>query len=265
MTMPSLFLSHGSPMLAVDDNSTTRFFQSLGETLSKPKAIVMFSAHYDHADSVRITSGSSLETIHDFYGFPEALYQIEYPAQGSTELSQRLANLLKEADLGVELDARRGLDHGAWVPLKWIYPQADIPVIQVSINSRRDAHYHYRLGQALKSLRQEGVLLVGSGGITHNLRAFFTASSDPDVESSHAAKAREFNDWVAQQLSQGQYQNLLNYHELAPYADFNHPTPEHFYPVICALGAIEPDEPASRIHQAMDQNVLSLDAYQLGG
>lgn len=258
--MPSLFLSHGSPMLAIENNATTEFFQSLGERLDKPEAIIVFSAHFDLADSVQITTGNSLETIHDFYGFPEKLYQQRYSAHGAPALSQQVTDMLKKAGFNVSQNPKRGLDHGAWVPLKWLYPKADIPVIQISIDSTQDARYHYRLGHELKTLRQQGILLLGSGGITHNLRAFFTASSEP----SYGGKAEAFNEWIAQQLAQGQHDNLLNYKQLAPHADFNHPTPEHLYPLFVMLGATESDEPITRLHQTMDQRVLSLDAYQFG-
>ncbi|WP_223671175.1 dioxygenase family protein [Kangiella shandongensis] len=260
LTMPALFLSHGSPMLAVENNSTTQFFQSLGDNLNKPRAIIVLSAHFDLADSVQITSSNSLETIHDFYGFAEELYQLQYPAHGAPILSQQIADTLLRDELNVSLNLKRGLDHGAWIPLMWLYPEADIPVIQMSIDSTRGTHYHYRLGQELKHLRQQGVLLIGSGGITHNLRAFFTASSD----SSYGAKAEAFSEWIAQQLSLGQHDNLLNYKQLAPHANFNHPTAEHLYPLFVTLGATEMDEPIKRIHQAMDHQVLSLDAYQFG-
>ncbi|AOE49454.1 dioxygenase family protein [Kangiella sediminilitoris] len=259
-TMPTLFLSHGSPMLAVQDNDTTQFFTSLGQLLPRPKAIVIFSAHYDESDSIHITSGSKFETIHDFNGFPKQLYEIQYPASGDFEIARAIAENLSGAGYHVTLDGHRGLDHGAWVPLKWIYPEADIPIVQVSINSRLDTQYHYQLGQELKGLRQEGILFIGSGGITHNLRAYFKAASEPNL----GEKAEAFNGWVHETLTQGRHSELLDYQSKAPFAAFNHPYPEHFYPLLCMVGLTHPDEPISRLHHSMENHVLSLDAYQSG-
>ncbi|WP_026971029.1 DODA-type extradiol aromatic ring-opening family dioxygenase [Aliagarivorans marinus] len=252
---PALFISHGSPMMAVDNSATAQFLMNLGSSLPRPKAIVVFSAHLDRSEQVVITASPRPELIYDFYGFPDALYDIRYPAPGEPVLAQQVSEQLQQAGFITLLDQRLGWDHGVWIPLKLMYPHADIPIVQVSVNSQLDAEHHYRLGQALAALREQQILLVGSGGITHNLRAFFS----PEPAQEKGAKALAFNEWVYQQLTDNQRSALLDYREQAPELAYNHPSEEHFLPLLSVLGASE--GAAERIHHAMEGEVLSLDAY----
>ncbi len=258
--MPAIFLSHGSPMMALEDSSTTRFFQQLAHLFSCPKAIIIFSAHYDRRGPVTITSGHSLDTIYDFFGFPQPLYDIDYSVEGAPQLAEKAASLLAKADIKVQLDAEQGLDHGAWVPMLYMYPDKNIPIIQVSINSEADATAHYQIGRALRALREEGVLFVGSGGISHNLREIFAQVQDPE----RVGKVTSFTQWVAHQLTTGNTAALLNYLEQGPHAKFNHPTPDHYLPFPCILGTSYEDEIGQVLHQATDLEILALDAYGFG-
>ncbi len=258
-TFPSLFLSHGSPMLAVQDSSTGRFLDGLGGHMPRPEAIVVASAHFMAARPT-LTAAASPATVHDFGGFPPALYRITYPAPGSPILARRIADLLDEAGFTAELDATRGLDHGAWVPLHRIYPQADIPVVSVSVDPNATAAWHYRLGQALAGLRRQGVLVIGSGGFSHNLHALDWQHPD----------AREF-DWVhaftsalRSRIEAGDIAGALDWQSL-PEARRNHPTPEHLYPLYVAWGAAGTDTTAgSLLHRDVELGGLALDAYAFG-
>ncbi|WNJ97985.1 class III extradiol ring-cleavage dioxygenase [Vibrio ruber] len=258
--MPTLFVSHGSPMMIVEQSETTDFFKRMGQSIPKPKAIVMFSAHFDVAGPVMITSGQTLGTIHDFYGFPQPLYEVEYPAHGAPDLAQKAGELLQNRGFSVELDDTLGLDHGAWVPLQYMFPHRDIPIISISINRQASAQTHYELGQSLSSLRREGVLFIGSGGISHNLRAVFSAASDP--ESIH--KMQVFTDWVAEKIEQRDVDAINHYLQTAPYAQFNHPTPDHFLPLPCILGTSDISENGQVLHRSVDMELLALDAYGFG-
>lgn len=258
--MPALFLSHGSPLLAIDDSPAHRFLEGLGARLPRPAAIVVFSAHHDVAAGVEITGAEQPPTIHDFGGFPPALYAIRYAAPGHPELARRIATDLGAGFAGVRIDFERGFDHGAWVPLCLLFPAADVPVVQVSIDGGAAPAQHLRLGRALRALRNEGVLLVGSGGVTHNLTLYFRLgelASPPDWVA-------EFNEWAAVMLAARRIEELERYRETAPYAVHNHPTPEHLLPMFAALGASFGDEPGVRIHASYDRGLLSLDAYAFG-
>lgn len=257
--MPTLFVSHGAPTLAVEDGAAHRFLAGLGGRLGRPKAIVMISAHFE-APVPTVTSAERPETIHDFGGFPQELYRLRYPASGSPELAESVAGRLDAAGLAVRSDPSRGLDHGAWVPLLLMYPDADVPVVQLSIDSRRGPGYHYGLGERLRPLRDEGVLIIGSGGATHNLRLFFGARHDdpsPDW-------VRDFGEWVEQAIAGDRRDDLIDYRAKAPYADENHPTEEHFLPLLTTLGASEPGETNKRIHTSHTYGVLMMDAYGFG-
>lgn len=258
--MPALFLSHGSPMMAIEHSQTTEFFQQLGANLAKPKAIVIFSAHFDRRGPVVITGGHTLGTIHDFYGFPRPLYQIEYAAQGAPELADKAQKILTEAGIAAVVDHTQGLDHGAWIPMLYLFPNRDVPIIQVSINSTMDAMAHFEIGRWLRPLREEGVLFVGSGGISHNLREIFAPIPDPH----RVAKVNQFTDWVSEQLSLGHVDALLDYLNQGPHARFNHPTPDHYLPLPCVLGTRYEDEIGEVLHRAVDLEILALDAYGFG-
>lgn len=258
-TQPVLFVSHGAPTIATSQSPAAQFLQSLGKTLEKPKAIVVFSAHLDTRNDIVITSGAAPGLIYDFYGFPEDLYQIQYPASGAPELASRIGGMLENAGVNVSLKPDLGWDHGVWIPLSLMYPDADIPVVQVSISSHLGAAFNYKLGEALASLREEGILLIGSGGISHNLPQIFARPRDPNGEE----KVAEFTEWVADKLASGDYKSVVDYEEVAPHARYNHPTTEHFYPLMAVLGASGSDK-AQRIHQSVEFDLLSMDAYRFG-
>lgn len=260
--MPTLFISHGSPMLAVADSAARRFLQDLGSRLPHPAAIVVLSAHYD-TPATEITAGARPETIHDFGGFPSELYRLRYPAAGSPELAESIAASLAGVDPPVRLAPARGLDHGAWIPLSLMYPQADVPVLQISIDSARSPQWHFGLGRALRPLRDAGTLLLGSGGATHNLASYFYARGRTD-ESAPPEWVEAFNEWTAGAIAGRRFDDLFHFAERAPYAAQNHPTPEHYLPLFVTLGAAHDDEQGVRIHSSYDRGLLSLDAYAFG-
>jgi 4,5-DOPA dioxygenase extradiol len=253
--LPSLFLSHGSPMLAIEDSPTGRFLDRLGELLPRPRAIVVASAHFIHARPT-LTATPSPGTIHDFGGFPEALYQIRYPANGAPSLARDIASRLEAADFEAREDDHHGLDHGVWVPLRRMYPASDIPVVALSVNPAQSAEWHYRLGQALAPLREEGVLVVGSGGFSHNLRA---------LDWQHAAAPAfpwvdAFTDPLRAALLEGNTDKALDWTAL-PYAHQNHPTAEHLYPLYVALGAGGEGAKGRLLHRDVEMGGLALDAF----
>jgi 4,5-DOPA dioxygenase extradiol len=228
---PVLFLSHGSPMTALGGDELTRVWSALAARLAKPAAILAVSAHW--TTRLPILSGSTQpETIHDFGGFPEALYQLRYPAPGAPALAQRIKQQLADAGIAAGIDASRGLDHGAWVPLRTLFPAADIPVLQLSVQPGRCARHHYALGAALVSLPGENMLIVTSGHLTHNLKEYMQQSAARPAPESVA-----FRDCIHAQLLSGKTEPLLDWQQKAPHATFAHPTPEHFLPLFVALGA----------------------------
>jgi 4,5-DOPA dioxygenase extradiol len=257
--LPTLFISHGSPMLAITDSPARRFLVELGKALPSPRAIVVFSAHHDAPD-IEITSAAEPATIHDFGGFPAELYGLRYPAPGAPELAREVAVLLQRHSIRAHIEPNRGLDHGAWIPLGLMFPDADVPILQVSISSRRSPREHVAVGRALRVLRAAGVLLLGSGGATHNLGLYFAARED----GVPPAWVFAFAEWVAAAIAAGRVLDLERYRELAPYPAENHPTPEHFLPLFVVLGAAFDDERGVRIHSSYDRGVLALDAFAFG-
>ena len=246
--MPTLFVSHGSPMLAMDESQPAHaFLKSLGQTLPRPETILVISAHWE-TTAPRVTGAVHLDTIHDFYGFPEPLYELRYPAPGAHALAKEVAKLL-QPPAGVDLV--RGLDHGAWVPLLLMYPQHDIPVLQLSLQTPLGTEHHLRIGEALKPLRERGVLILGSGGATHNLREFFHPSGDHKPYE-------DFADWLHDSLTRGDRETLLDYRRRAPQAARCHPTEEHFLPLFVVLGT--GGSKARRLHHSFDRT-LAMDAY----
>jgi len=252
---PALFLSHGAPTLPLDrDHPTYAFLKQLGTALPRPEAILMVSAHWDTAVPTLTTSEVN-GTFHDFYGFPEELYALRYPAPGAPGLARDVAGLLRAAGLDAQSDGERGLDHGAWVPLMLMYPRADIPVLQLSLQTGAGARHHLALGEALKPLRARGVLVVGSGGATHNLREFFRPT--PGLDASYVP---EFTQWLADTLARRDLDSLAEYRRRAPQAARAHPSEEHFLPLLVAAAA--GDAPGERIHTALTGASLAMDAYR---
>jgi len=249
-----IFVSHGSPTLLFDDVPARDFLVALGKSLPRPKAILVVSAHWE-TEIPAVNAVAVNETIHDFGGFPQILFDQRYPAPGDAELARRVATLIEAAGLPASIDTARGLDHGAWVPLKLMYPDADIPVLQLSVQPRLGPAHHYRLGEALRPLADEGVLILGSGSFTHDLR-----SVDWRGPNTAPDWVTQFADWVNAALAEGRIEDLLNYRKLAPHAGGNHPTEEHFLPLFVALGA-GGLHAASR-HQSLTFSVLRMDAFE---
>ena len=230
--LPSLFISHGSPMVALQPGDTGRTLARLARELPRPQAILVVSAHWETTD-LRLTSAPRQQAWHDFYGFPPALYALDYTPPGAPGLAQEIAGLLADAGLPAQLDPQRPLDHGAWVPLMLMYPEADIPVLQLSLPSRQGPALQTRIGQVLADLRARDVLLIGSGSITHNLREL-DWDADPEVVEPWA---REFRDWLAARLAADDEAALHDYRRLAPWAVRSHPSDEHLLPLFFARGA----------------------------
>lgn len=256
--LPSLFLSHGSPMMALEDSPTARFLDHLGASLPSPHAIVVASAHF-MADLPTVTATPHPATIHDFGGFPRPLYEVEYPANGAPALAADIASLLAGAGFQPRIDDRLGIDHGTWVPLRHMYPQAEIPVVALSVNPAQTAEWHYRLGLALSPLREEGVLLVGSGGFSHNLRELDWRHADAPAYPWVQA----FTEAMRAKLLAGDVPGVLDWQSL-PEARRNHPTTEHLYPLHFALGAGGEHAKATQLHQAVQMGGMAMDAFAFG-
>jgi 4,5-DOPA dioxygenase extradiol len=255
--LPTIFLSHGSPMLALQDSPARRFLQGLGETLPRPKAIVVFSAHWEMVSAPAVSLAEQPNTIHDFGGFPEALFDIQYHAAGAPEVAEQAAALFAVAGIPVGRSAQRGLDHGTWVPLSLMYPQADVPVTQISLVRGAGPAAHEMLGRALAQLRHEGVLVIGSGSLTHNLYEFRGQA----VDAPAPGWVREFEVWMRERLEQGDHAGLLDYRSRAPSAVQNHPTEEHLLPLFVAMGAAGAGAKAELLHTSIEHGVLAMDAY----
>jgi len=235
--LPSLFVSHGSPLMALQETPANTFFRGLGSMLSRPKAILCVSAHWE-SEQALVSTATAPETIHDFGGFPDALYQMHYPAPGAPELAERVAGLLTDTGLACDSDPTRGLDHGAWIPLLLSYPEADISVTQLSIQPRLGPTHQFAVGQALAPLRYDDVLIFCSGAVTHNLADVFQRrSGGVPVDGPSPDWAVAFEVWVAKRVEGGRIHDLLNYRLLAPHAAMAHPRDEHFLPLLTAAGA----------------------------
>jgi 4,5-DOPA dioxygenase extradiol len=249
-----IFISHGSPMLALNKTPAHEFLASLGAQLPRPKSILCVSAHWETPKPMASTAARP-ETIHDFSGFPEPLYRLRYPAPGAPELAQRAIGLLREAGIDAAADQERGLDHGAWVPLMLMYPQADIPVVQLSVQSGKGAGHHIALGRKLAPLRGEDVLVLGSGGFVHNLGKIAPPGSpEPDW-------SKEFSGWMHERLTAQDDAALGDYRARAPHAALAHPSEEHLMPLLVAYGAGAKPE---RLHSSATFGSLRMDAYSFG-
>ncbi len=258
--LPSLYISHGSPMTALHPGQVGERLAELARAMPKPKAIVIATAHW-LAHQPSVGGAARPETVHDFYGFPRELFDIQYPAPGEPALAERVCRLLDKAGLKPALDPQHGLDHGAWVPLRLLYPDADIPVVPLSIQPNLGPAHQYAVGRALAPLREEGVLVIGSGSITHNLHDFRQGYSD----EREAPYVRPFIGWVEEKLARGEVNALLDYRRQAPFAERAHPTDEHFLPLYVALGAAGEGAHAERIDAGIDLGFLAMDIYRFGG
>lgn len=248
--MKPLFLAHGSPMLAVEQNEYSRFLEQTGAGL-KPDAIVIFTAHWE-TEVVTISSkDDEYETIYDFYGFPDELYKVKYPAKGSTKVAALVGQLLKDSGIPAAYDTNRGLDHGSWTMLKHMFPKADIPVVQVSVNPYRSAEEQYRIGEALRSLSSQNILLIGSGVTVHNLRAVKWGQQEPE------SWAVEFDEWLIEKMNKHDLNSLFQYEQLAPHAKMAVPRAEHFVPLYIALGSGHAEAAPEVIYRSYQFGTLS--------
>ncbi len=255
--LPSLYISHGSPMTALQPGATGARLEELAQALPRPKAVVIASAHW-LARAPQVGGAAQPATVHDFYGFPPELYRLRYAAPGAPEVAAQAVELLARDGLAPQLDPQRGLDHGAWVPLRLLYPAADVPVVPLSIQPELGPAHQYAVGRALAPLREEGVLVIGSGSITHNLH---------DLRSGYSAEreapyVRPFIGWIEQKLAAGDVDALLDYRRQAPFAQRAHPTDEHLLPLYVALGAAGDGAWAQRIDAGIDLGFLAMDIYR---
>ncbi len=251
--MPVLFLGHGNPMNAIDDNIFTKGFQEVAKTLPKPRAILCISAHWETRGTF-ITAMPHPETIHDFGGFPQALFDVQYPAPGSPELAEETSLLIKSVN--VQLTEDWGLDHGCWTVVKFLYPNADVPIVEMSIDYNKPMSYHYALGRELAALRRKGVLIIGSGNTVHNLRmAAWDKMMTPGYGYDWANIA---NEKIRNFILDGNHQALINYDKQGQEIQMAAPTPEHFIPLLYTLGLQEKDEQATVFNDSLVAGSLNM-------
>ena len=251
---PVLFVSHGAPDLVLDPGVTGRLWSDIGRRLPIPEAILVISAHWESAQ-LSVSAAAHPETMHDFGGFPRSMYAIQYPAPGAVNLAGRIAALLEVGGLATRIDHLRGLDHGAWVPLKFIYPAADIPVSQLSIHPRAGPAWHRNLGALLRPLRDEGVLILATGAVTHNF-GWLSAPGSPAYPD-----AVDFSNWLERALAAGAEADLLAYRTRSRFGAEAHPTEEHLMPLFVAWGAADDGDRILRLNQEFTYGGLAMDAY----
>jgi len=255
--LPALFVPHGAPTFALRPGAAGAAMVAAARALPLPRAIIIVSAHWDTAVPT-VGFAERPETIHDFWGFPEELYGLRYQATGCREASNEVLAAIRAAGLPGEADATRGLDHGAWIPLRLMFPDADVPVIPLSIQSSGGPQQAYRLGLALAPLAAQGFLVIASGNLTHNLRDYQLAARN---NGQTPAYVRQFTDWLANRLQARDLPALLDYRQLAPGGVQAHPSDEHLLPLYVALGAGGDQALARRLHAGIDDYVIAMDAY----
>ncbi|MFX3636905.1 MAG: class III extradiol ring-cleavage dioxygenase [Candidatus Pristimantibacillus sp.] len=253
--MSPLFIAHGSPMLAIEDNEYTQFLARTGAGL-KPNAIVIFTAHWETELTTISSKDDIYDTIYDFYGFPDELYEVTYPAKGSAKVAALVSQLLDAKGIKTEFDTSRGLDHGSWTMLKHMFPKADVPVVQVSVNPYRSVEEQYRIGEALRDLADQHILVIGSGVTVHNLRVVKWGQQDAEPW------AVEFDDWLIDKIQAHDLNSLFQYDTLAPHAKAAVPRAEHFVPLYIALGSGKSDSTPKVIHRRYEMGNLSYLSYQ---
>jgi 4,5-DOPA dioxygenase extradiol len=251
--MPLLFLGHGSPMNAIEENQFVEGFRNIAKQIPIPQAILCVSAHW-FIDQTMVTYMDNPKTIHDFYGFPQELYEVQYPAKGHKELAKEVQKLLSPTE--VELDLNWGLDHGAWSVIKHLYPKADIPVVQLSIDYSKESYYHFLCGTKLQSLREKGVLIIGSGNIIHNLRMVDYNNFEKDNYGYDWAK--EIREDINKKLMEGDFQPLINYKEEIQHSNKAIPSPDHYLPLLYVLGAKHKEEKISFFNDKLVGGSLSM-------
>ncbi|MTK52772.1 4,5-DOPA dioxygenase extradiol [Paludibacter sp.] len=256
--MPVLFVGHGSPMIAIEENEFVSEFRRLGDAMEKPNAIVCVSAHWETKGS-QVTAMEKPQTIHDFGGFPKELFAVQYPAPGSPELAQEVRQMVTKSEVG--LDYNWGLDHGTWSIVKHMYPEADVPVIQLSIDHTKDAQYHFDLAKELAALRHKGVLIVGSGNIVHNLRTLDWYKINSEFAYDWA---EETNEKTKKFILSGDLQSLVNYRKQGSAFEMSIPTPEHYIPLIYAMALKESNDDISIFNDKTVAGSLSMTSVRIG-
>lgn len=255
-TLPVLFVPHGSPNFALNPGAAGAAMAALAATLPRPRAILVISAHWA-TDIATVGAADLPPTIHDFHGFPAELQAITYPAHGDRLLGEQILATLQAAGFAARIDTQRGLDHGAWIPLRQMYPAAGVPAVTLSLQPHRGTEHHFHLGATLATLPASGVLIVASGNLTHNLADYQAAGRNSAV----ASYVRPFADWVWKQLQRGSSEALLRYRCLAPEAAHAHPSEEHLLPLHVALGAAGNNWQAERLYAGIDEHVLAMDSF----
>jgi 4,5-DOPA dioxygenase extradiol len=255
--LPAIFFGHGNPMNALLQNNYTQGWRRIGEQVSRPKAILAISAHW-FVPETGVTISTAPRTIHDFGGFPRELYQVQYPAPGDPELARQVQSMLKP--LEVKFDSSWGLDHGTWSVLRHVYPAADIPIVQLSIDETQPASFHYELGRKLAPLRGEGVLIVGSGNLVHNLHAYAWGRHMPDPYDW----AVHFEQQAKEMMVAGEFRPLINYESLGPEANLSVPTPDHYLPLLYVLACRQEREIISFPIEGVDGGSISMLTVRVG-
>ncbi len=255
--LPAIFLGHGNPMNALQNNTYTRAWSRIGQALYRPRAILSISAHW-FVPETGVTIATSPRTIHDFGGFPQELFQVQYPAPGDPMLARKVQQLL--APLEVSLDNSWGLDHGTWSVLKHLYPRADIPVVQLSIDESKPASFHFEIGKRLAPLREDGVLILGSGNLVHNLRTYAWGHHMPDPYDW----AIRFETSAKEMMLAGEFRQLIHYETLGPEALLSIPTPDHYLPMLYVLATRQQGERITFPVEGVDGGSISMLAVQVG-
>jgi 4,5-DOPA dioxygenase extradiol len=255
--LPAIFFGHGSPMNALLDNQYTQAWQQIGAETGKPKGIVAISAHW-FVPGTGVTISTSPRTIHDFGGFPKELYQVTYPAPGDPQLAQKIQKLL--APVPVQLDDSWGLDHGTWSVLRHVYPDADVPIVQLSIDETKPASFHFEIGKRLASLREEGILIVGSGNIVHNLHAYAWGRHTPDPHDWAIRFEKEARDM----MQAAEFSPLVNYEKLGRDALLSIPTPDHYLPLLYVLATRQEKEKVRFPVEGIDGGSISMLSVRVG-
>jgi 4,5-DOPA dioxygenase extradiol len=255
--LPAIFFGHGNPLNAVLENRYTAAWRQIGTEVSRPKAILSISAHW-FVPGTGVTISTSPRTIHDFGGFPQELYQVQYPAPGDPALARRVQNMLKPLPVG--FDDSWGLDHGTWSVLRHVYPDADVPVVQLSIDEAQPASVHFEIGRRLAPLRAEGILIVGSGNLVHNLHAYAWGRHMPDPYDW----AIRFEEAAKQMMIAGEYKPLIDYESLGPEAMLSIPTPDHYLPLLYVIGSRQEGEAITFPIEGVDGGSISMLTAKVG-
>ena len=256
-TLPAIFFGHGNPMNALLDNRYTEAWRQIGAKVIRPKAVLSISAHW-YVPETGVTISTSPRTIHDFGGFPRELYQVQYPAPGDPDLARRVQKML--APLEVRLDNSWGLDHGTWSVLRHVYPDADIPIVQLSIDETQSASFHFEIGKKLAPLRDEGVLIVGSGNLVHNLHIYAWGRHMADPYDW----AVRFETEAKQMMVSGVYKPLVDYERLGPEAMLSIPTPDHYLPMLYVIATRQQNEKVTFPVEGVDGGSISMLSVQVG-